>query len=121
MTMPKIAVVAEILETCDFHEVLEAFAGQSHLIQVGHHTNHDHDIYEVSKHALPVDYYSFTQTADYTTETPFMLDGREVGTSVHHDLGELELVEYYDSFEDAMAAAYALITHASQARCAEGA
>jgi hypothetical protein len=108
--MPKITVVDEILETCDFHEVLEAFAGQSHLIQIGHYSNHEHHIFEVSKYKLPEGYYSFTQTKDFTTETPYLNEaGKEVGTSVHHNLGELELSEYYDDFEDAMVAAYELI------------
>lgn len=116
--MPKIELKDDTLDKCDFHEVLEAFAGQSHLIQVGRWSNAAMDVFTVTLNKLPENYYSFTQTDVFTTKTALMRDGKEVGTRVEHQLGTVELDEAYDDLGEAMISAIGLITKFAAERCA---
>jgi hypothetical protein len=117
--MPKIEVNDDTLDNCDFHEVLEAFAGQSHLVSVGRWSNAAMDVFTVTLHKLPDGYYSFTMTDAFTTETPILRDGKNIGCSVKFDLGTVELNEAYDDLGEAMISAIALITKFAAERCAE--
>jgi len=119
--MPNIEMTEKTFEECDYHEVLEAFSGQSHLVQIGHWSNATQDYYRVTVNALPEGYYSFTETENYTTKTPFMLDGREVGTQVRHNLGTEIHSEAFDDLGEALSAAFVLITKFAAERATIGA
>jgi len=116
--MPKIEATAATFSDCDFHELTETFAGQSHLVRVGHYSNATKDIYTVTSHKLPKGYFSFTETEAFTTKLGVVHEGRRIATQVSINLGKLEKDEAYDTFAEAMKRANKLVTKIAKRRCA---
>lgn len=96
-------VIIQDHEEFDSCELFEGFVGQSHLICVDYLANAEREVFELKLYKLPGNYYSFTQTSSFTTETPVTAPcGRQIGTAVHHDLGELKKTLHYDNLQECM-------------------
>ena len=117
--MPKIKVKDAELDQCDFHEVLEAIAGQSHLVRIGHYGSAARSVYLVTVNKLPEDFYSFTETECFTRRTPYLNEeGVECGMNVSIDLGSLKKEAFFDDLTSAMLYAQKFITKYAVKRCA---